>query len=145
MARCKMLAIAIVGAALWSPLANAESTASKDPSAGPGACARMRCAAGTRCVNSADGKTGKCTPLKVQVAKCDPHCKLFKEQCVYKEVVCIKAPCPPVPTCVAKGASTNPCETQKCADGQTCVMLTSNPPKASCIDSSSLPGVESSK
>jgi hypothetical protein len=99
----------------------------------------MRCAAGTRCVNSEDGKTGKCVALKT---KCDPKCEHKTEKCELKQVICIKAPCPPVPTCVKRGKTTNPCATHKCASGQTCVVQTSIPPKAACIDTSTLPTVD---
>ncbi len=149
MARIGTLALAALSAAFWTSIAGAADTsaASKDPSAGPGPCARIRCAAGTRCVNSADNKTGKCEkiskivkPIKIHLAKCDPGCA-STERCVWKQVVCIKAPCPPVAACVAKKDSES-CETTKCAEGQTCVLQLSNPPKAACIDSSSLPGTK---
>ena len=92
-----------------------------------------------KCKWGCDDTTGKCKPESIQIhlAKCDPACA-DTERCAWKQVQCVKAPCPPIAACVAKKDSES-CETTKCATGQTCILLLSNPPKASCIDSSSLP------
>lgn len=154
---------AVLVASLLASGAWADDAKKKDPNVGPGACARMRCAAGTICKNKSDG-TGECVSvcedkkcgprqecvvngshakcvMKKRHANCNPKCTDGKV-CAWKQVTCIKAPCPPVAECVDKSAG-SVCDKTKCKEGQTCVVLAMIPPKASCIDSSSLPGTES--
>ena len=63
-------------------------------------------------------------------ATCDPPCA-DDERCELVQVTCVRAPCPPQPTCMAAGGSGNTCGTrgaQPCADGEYC----DHPISASC-------------
>jgi hypothetical protein len=91
-------------------------------------CAAVLCKAGTECVEGPKGATcvePRCT------AKCfaGQHCEL-------QEVVCIRAPCLPVPTCVD---DLDACATVRCKAGTHCVstqpqcFTTPCPPYAECV------------
>ncbi|HEX5659427.1 MAG TPA: hypothetical protein VFX59_19665 [Polyangiales bacterium] len=98
----------------------------KDP---PASCAATLCKVGTTCVEGPNG--AECVEQKC-TAKCsaDQHCEL-------QEVVCIKAPCLPVPTCVDDVVDA--CATVKCKGGYHCestqpqCFTTPCPPFAECI------------
>jgi hypothetical protein len=96
---------------------------------GPG-CAVILCRAGTACIEDKEG--ARCVEQQKCTAKCSAgqHCEL-------QEVVCIKAPCLPVPTCVDDVVDA--CATVKCKAGTHCVstqpacFTTPCPPFAECV------------
>ena len=73
-------------------------------------CATVRCANGFRC-EVFDGE-----------AFCDPDCSLnnggclSNQTCRLEDVVCVRAPCPPVRICEDR----DPCATVRCANGFRC-------------------------
>jgi hypothetical protein len=96
---------------------------------GPG-CAVILCRAGTTCIEDKEG--ARCVEQPKCTAKCSAgqHCEL-------EEVVCIQAPCLPVPTCVDDVVDA--CATVKCKAGTHCVstqpqcFTTPCPPFAECV------------
>lgn len=108
-------------------------------------CASVLCAPGTYCIDS--GKGAQCIsrdPCQGFVCPKGEHCSAPAdaplcvpdeedpcasvtcqqgEQCVVQQVVCIQAPCPGIPSCVATDCRRTGCSSQICSDqdvGSTC-------------------------
>jgi hypothetical protein len=105
--------------------------ASCEPIEAPPTCAATLCKEGTTCVEGPKG--AECVEPKC-TAKCSAgqHCEL-------EEVVCIRAPCLPVPTCVDDVHDVDACATVRCKAGTHCVstqpqcFTTPCPPFAECV------------
>ncbi|CAJ0948855.1 unnamed protein product, partial [Mesorhabditis belari] len=67
---------------------------------------------------------GKCVPraqcTNTGPQKCTAKCSAG-QKCVLREVVCVRAPCPPIPTCVNETEPTG-CAAVSCMVGQECVV-----------------------
>jgi hypothetical protein len=82
----------------------------------PLTCATVLCAAGTYCDDISGSP--QCIPLpSCATVRCSAgyHCEL-------EQVQCIRAPCPPLPTCVPND-TTDPCASVKCKAGTHCEVL----------------------
>lgn len=75
-------------------------------------CAVVLCAANTRCVEGPDG--AECQPLCEAKCEAGNHCEL-------REVQCVRAPCPPQPSCVP---DVDPCAAVRCKAGTHCEIKT---------------------
>lgn len=108
------------------------------PDTQPNACADVLCAPNTQCVD------GKCVPTGagtcaattcpvgstcyetslgtecVKTPTCEGHPCTPGSHCELEEVQCIRAPCPPQPTCV-EDPIVNPCAAVRCRAGTHCV------------------------
>jgi hypothetical protein len=99
-------------------------------------CAATTCPVGDECVEGPSGATCK-TPC---LAKCSAgnHCELH-------EVQCIRAPCPPQPTCVPDEPKVDACSTVRCKAGTHCEVITVQcfvapcPEQAQCISDPQIP------
>jgi hypothetical protein len=80
----------------------------------PSSCAVTLCPAGTYCDDISGSakciKNPSCDTVKCAAGK---HCELI-------DVVCVRAPCPPLPMCVDDPAPTDPCAKIKCGAGTHC-------------------------
>lgn len=75
----------------------------------PSSCAAITCPAPSDCAEK-DG-IAECVPLDVcSVIDCD-----VGQICIPRDVVCVTAPCPPIPSCVD-----NPCNDDECPPGSVC-------------------------
>jgi hypothetical protein len=88
--------------------------------------------AGTGSGDSGSGAAGDASQPSVDGGStaCDPPCSNGQE-CVLEQVTCVRAPCPPQPTCVAAGGSGRACGSRAlgpCPDGEFC----DYPPSAIC-------------
>lgn len=77
-------------------------------------CAVTLCPAGTYCDDI--GGNAKC----IKNPSCDTVKCAAGTHCELVNVVCVRAPCPPLPMCVDDPTPTDPCATIKCAAGTHC-------------------------
>jgi len=79
-----------------------------------GGCAVTLCAQGTTCFEVGGGRA-ECVPTP----SCDGVTCDKGQHCELTEVQCIRAPCPPQPSCVANPED-DPCAAVRCAAGTHC-------------------------
>jgi hypothetical protein len=79
-------------------------------------CSEARCGAGYYCDDISG--TAKCLPLP----SCTGHVCESGTHCELKQVTCVRAPCPPQPTCVkdTSGGGGVACGPKTCGEGQIC-------------------------
>jgi hypothetical protein len=111
----------------------ADAGGNTPPGTPTSACAVTLCAAGTTCYETGPGKA-ECVPTP----SCDGVSCAKGEHCELQEVQCVRAPCPPQPSCVADPAA-DPCAAVRCKAGTHCeakevqCIRAPCPPVAECV------------